>query len=82
MTKINLENLNVRKFVLVLAIPFTVFYFVIFNRDAPDHVFYLFVNLVASPLAAVITAFLLGLAIGIAYEVLKFCRPFFEWLFK
>jgi hypothetical protein len=82
MTNLKMENLNVGKFVLVLSIPLTVFYFIVINRDAPDHIFYLFVNLLASPLAAVLSAWLVGMAIAIIYEVLKLCRPFFEWLFK
>jgi hypothetical protein len=77
-----MENLNVRKFVLVLSIPLTVFYFIVINRDAPDSIFYLLVNLLASPLAAVLSAWLVGMVIAIIYEVLKLCRPLFEWLFK
>jgi|688.fasta_scaffold469563_1 hypothetical protein len=82
MTKMKMENLNVGKFVLVLAIPISIFYFFIFNRNAPDHVFYLIVNVLASCGAATITASLVVFAIGIIYEVFKICRPLLNWLFK
>jgi len=78
-----MNNLNVGKFVLVLAVPLTIYFFIIFTRNSPpDHIFYFIVYLLASPLAAVITALLVALAVGIIYEITKIIRPFFEWLFK
>jgi hypothetical protein len=82
MTNIKIENLNVKKFVLVLSIPLTIFYIFLLNPSLPDHPFYLVVSLLSSPVAAIFTAWCIGMAMAIIYEVLKLCRPFFEWLFK
>ena len=82
MTSIKMENLNVGKFVLVLSIPLTFLYFFLFKPSMPDHPFYLAVILLASPMAAVFTAWCIGIVLGLIYEILKLCRPFFEWLFK
>jgi hypothetical protein len=82
MTKIKIENLNAGKFVLVLSIPLAVFYFFGFNRNAPDHIFYLIVNILGSAFLAIFTVVFLGMVLGIIYEIIKLCRPFFEWLFK
>jgi hypothetical protein len=82
MTNIKIENLNVKKFVLVLSVPLTIFYFIVLKSSLPDHPFYLVVNLLSSPLAAIFTAWCIGMALAIIYEVLRLCRPFFEWLFK
>jgi hypothetical protein len=82
MTNIKMENLNVGKFVFVLSIPLTFLYFFLFKPSLPDHPFYLVVILLSSPLAAMLTAWFIGMAMAIIYEILKLCRPFFEWLFK
>ena len=82
MTKMKIENLNAGKFVLVLSMPLAIFYFFVISRSAQDHIFYLIVNLLASALLAILTAWFIGMAMAIIYEVLKLCRPFFEWLFK
>jgi hypothetical protein len=82
MTNLRMENLNVKKFVLLLTLPLTIVYFILLQNRMSKNDFNLVLSLLSSPLMGVITAWLLAFVLGIIYEALKLCRPLLNWLFK
>jgi hypothetical protein len=81
-TNLKMENLNVKKFVLLLTLPLTIVYFILLQNRMSKNDFNLVLSLLSSPLMGVITAWLLAFVLGIFYEALKLCRPLLNWLFK
>lgn len=82
MTNLKMENLNVKKFVLLLTLPLTIVYFILLQNRMSKNDFNLILSLLSSPLMGVITAWLFAFVLGVIYEVLKLCRPLLNWLFK
>jgi hypothetical protein len=73
-----MENLNVKKAILLIAAFSALIFFIIGVKIGNG----VLLSLIFSLTIAIPFAWVLGLVLAVIYEILKLCRPILDWLFR